>query len=191
MVNYKFLATSLFIFITLFTGFSQSTNDWHLKLGTNYSHGFITENTQTMQLHGNLGFEKNNFELRLDGFYFMGQQGDRTRFSINHQLFLGGFHYFFKENFRPYIGAQFGLSYTQSTEYGIINAEDVLTFEPAFNPLVSAGLGFDYKLNNRLDLNLECRQIMGKHISNSYPTYLDEFRVSIGVGFYLINKSTN
>jgi outer membrane protein W len=110
---------------------------------------------------------------------------------MNHQAFFGGFYYFLKENFRPYLGAQFGLAYAQSTEYGIIDSEDILELKPAFNPLASVGLGFDYKLNSRLDLNFECRQILGKHIANSYPTYLDEFRISIGIGFYLINRSTN
>ena len=29
----------------------------------------------------------------------------------------------------------------------------------------------------------EARYIFGKHTSNSYPVYLDEFRVSFGLGF--------
>lgn len=191
MVNLKSQVLSFCIFATFFASVGQSTNAWQLKLGTNYSHGFITENTQTMQLHGNVGFEKENFELRLDGFYFLGQQGDRVRFSANNQVFFGGFYYFLKNNFRPYLGAQIGLAHAESTEFGIINSDDVLVLESAVSPISSVGLGIDYKLNQRLDLNLECRQIFGKHIANSYPTYLDEFRISIGIGFYLINKSTN
>jgi outer membrane protein W len=182
---------SLTFLLLLFTINAQTTNDWHLKLGTNYAHGFITENTQTSQLQLSVGFEKDRFELRLDGFYMLGYQGDRERFSVNNQALFGGFYYFLPNNIKPYLGCQVGLAYSRSTEYGIINELNKLEFESALNPIVSLATGLDYKLNNRFDLNIECRQIFGKHIANSYPTYLDEFRVSIGIGFYLINSTTN
>ena len=186
----KFFSSFLVLFFTLSTS-AQTEEDWHLKLGANYGHGFITENTQTMQMHVNFGFEKNKFEARLDGFYFLGQQGDRERFSINHQVFMGGYYYFLENDLRPYVGGQVGLAYAKSTEFGILGADNNLQFESAINPVFSVGAGLDYKLNSRIDFNMECRQIFGKHLANSYPTYLDEFRISIGIGFYLINKSTN
>lgn len=186
----RFISSFLVLFLT-FSISAQTKTDWQLKLGINYAHGFITENTQTMQLHGNVGFEKNNFEARLDGFYFLGQQGDRERFSVNNQVFIGGYYYFLEKNLRPYIGGQVGLAYAKSIEFGILGTDNKLEYEPAFNPVFSVGAGLDYKLNSRFDLNIECRQIYGKHIASSYPTYLDEFRISIGLGFYLINKSTN
>ncbi|MFK8043937.1 MAG: hypothetical protein AB8B72_00475 [Crocinitomicaceae bacterium] len=170
---------------------AQSNSDWKVKVGANYAQGFITENTQTMQLHANFGFEKDNFEVRADGFYFLGQQGDRERFSINHQLFVGGYYYFLQNKMRPYVGTQIGLAYAQSTEYGLLNGENNLSFEAAYSPVFSFGAGLDYKLNDWIDLSFECRQLYGRHIANSYPTFLDEFRISIGVGFYLINKTTN
>ncbi len=182
---------SLLIGLAVLSANAQNSSDWQLKVGTNYAHGFITENTQTMQLHGLIGFEKNSFELRLDGFYLLGQQGERERFSINNQVFIGGYYYLLKNKVKPYFGGQIGLANSQSTEYGIINESDELVFEPTLNPIVSIGLGIDYKINNRLDLNVECRQIFGKHLANSYSTYLDEFRVSVGIGYYLINRTTN
>ena len=178
-------------FSATFTAHTQSPEEWQLKIGVNYAHGFITENTQTTQFQVNLGFEKNKFEARLDAFYFLGQQGDRKRFSVNNQVFLGGYYYFFNKKIRPYAGAQIGLAYAKSTEYGTLNAQSQLNIESAINPVFSFGGGLDYCLNSNLDFNFECRQIYGKHISNSYPTYLDEFRISIGLGFYFRNKSTN
>lgn len=192
MVNKSLKLAGLLVMLFAFKiANGQTNNDWQLKLGANYAHGFLTENSQTMQLHVNVGFEKNNFEARLDGFYYLGQQGDRDRFSINHQAFLGGYYYFLKNSVRPYVGAQIGMAMAQSTEYGIFDLEDNLEFETAINPVVSIGAGLDYKLNDRIDFNIECRQIFGKHMANSHSTYLDEFRVSLGVGFILINKSTN
>ena len=170
---------------------AQEASDWQLKLGAAYGQGFITENTQTMQVEASFGFEKDNIELRADGVYFLGQQGDRERFSVNNQIFLGGYYYLSKSTLRPYIGSQIGLAYAESNEYGIINGSNELVFEPAFNPIISVGGGLDYVVKNRLDLTIECRQIFGKHIANSYSTYLDEFRVSIGVSYYLINRTTN
>lgn len=171
--------------------FAQNENDWQLKLGVNYGHGFITEQTQTLQGQFNFGFEKENFEARVDAFYMFKQQGDRVRFSQNNQFFLGGYYYFLNHNLRPYCGAQIGLAQAKSTEYGTLNTSNTLETESAINPVVSIGAGIDYKLNQRFDLNIECRQIYGKHIANSYPTYLDEFRISIGVGICLINNTTN
>ncbi|MFK8039620.1 MAG: hypothetical protein AB8B74_15115 [Crocinitomicaceae bacterium] len=169
----------------------QNEYDWQLKAGISYGHGFITEQTQTLQGQFNLGLEKDNFEARLDAFYLFKQQGDRVRFLKNNQVFLGGYYYFLKNNLRPYCGAQIGFAHAQSTEYGTLNEKNSLETESAINPIASFGAGMDYKLNQRLDLSIECRQIFGKHIANSYPTYLDEFRISIGVGIYLINKTTN
>lgn len=187
------LHTYLIVFLTLLSAnlFAQNEYNWQLKFGINYGHGFMTEQTQNLNGHGNLGFEKENFEVRVDVFYMLKQQGDRVRFSQNNQMFLGGYYYFMKNNLRPYCGAQIGLVQAKSTEYGTLNALNTLESKSAINPVVSFGAGLDYKLNQRLDLNIEARQIYGKHIASSYPTYLDEFRISIGVGFYLINNSTN
>jgi len=187
----KQIILSLSAILILLSANAQNENDWQLKVGANYAHGFMTENTQTMQVQTFVGFERKNFELRLDGFYMLGQQGDRERFSINNQVFFGGYYYFLSNKVRPYFGGQIGLAYSKSTEYGTINETNELVFESTFNPIVSVGGGLDHKVSSRLDLNFECRQIFGKHSANSYPTFLDELRVSIGVGYYLVNRTTN
>ncbi len=185
----KILATLVFCSVLAFGQDSDSTS-WQFRVGAGYAPGFITENTQTSQAYLNLGFKQNSFEVRLETFYFLNTQGDRPRFNYNHQAFLGANYKFLKGDFNPFIGGQVGLAYAESSEYGIIDQNTGnINFEPAINPLASISAGFEYAATDRLFFSLEGKQIFGRHVANSYPTYLDEFRVSIGVGFNLINKN--
>jgi len=164
----------------------------NLKLGVGYAPGFITENTLTSQLHANLGYEINGLSVRFDTYYFLDSKGDRPRFTFNHQFYLGSFYRFGSKKLHPSIGAQIGLAYAQSNENGVFNAvTGIIDYKPAINPVALVSLGIEYDFTKQLYTFFEGKYISGKHVSNSYPTYLDELRISIGIGFNLINKTTN
>ena len=170
----------------------EDSSGWKLSAGAGYAPGFITENTQTNQLTANFAFEKESFGIKLDGYYFLNAQGDRPRFNYNHQIYLGGYYKFFDTKIYPVVGAKVGLAFAESNEYGILNqTSGEIEFQPAISPLSAISLGVQYDAEDWIYLFLEGQQIFGKHISNSYATYLDELRFSIGIGFHLINKTTN
>jgi len=177
-----------FTFISI-SGFSQdseikSSKDWKLKSALSFAPGFLTEKTNTIQLQGTIGFVKNKIELRGDGFYFLNSFGDRPRFSMNHQLYAGAFYKFLTEKqFQPYVGFQPGLAMSQSSEYGALNFEtQQLEHQITYNPVGSIVGGFDFFGEKLFYLFAEARYIFGKHTSNTYPVYLDEFRLSFGLG---------
>lgn len=180
----------LFIILLLPTlVFSQNDlkdKDWQIKSSLSFAPGFISENTKTIQLQGTLGFIQNKIELRGDGFYFLNSFGDRPRFSMNHQLYAGAFYRFLDKSFQPYAGFQAGVAYSQSSEYGALNFEtQELEYKSTFNPVGSVAFGFDLFAEKWFYLFSEGRYIFGQHKSNTYPVYLDEFRVSFGLGFTL------
>ena len=186
-----------FIFLTILLSSitilnAQSDKNWSLRTGVGFAPGFLTENTQTSQINAFVGFQREKLEIRVDGFYFLNAQGDRPRFKYNHQVYLGGFYKFLEESIHPYIGAQVGFAISESSEFGVLNTiTGDLEFERGLNPLGSVIGGVEYNVNDKLSFFLETRYIFGKHLTNSYPTYLDEFRISIGLAFNLINRTTN
>lgn len=178
----------LFTLLILNSSLAQDPDVNKFKIGLGFGMGFITENTQTSQLALNAGFEKNSFELTFDGSYFLQSQGDRPRFSKNHQLMMGLNYYILSNNFRPFVGVKGGLAYSESLEYGILNVTtNELEFTPSINPIAAVNAGFEYGVSEKLNVNLEGRLLMGKHLSNSHPTYLDELRFTIGINYTLIN----
>ena len=183
------------LFITLVTlsitlqGIAQSENqesikDWKFKSALSFAPGFLTEKTNTIQLQGTFGFIKNKIELRGDAFYFLNSFGERPRFSMNHQLYAGAFYRFLDtKSFQPYIGLQPGIAMSQSSEYGALNSEtQKIEHQITYNPVGSVSAGFDYFGEKWFYLFSEVRYIFGKHKSNTYPVYLDEFRISFGLG---------
>jgi len=165
---------------------TKVVKDWKLKAATSFAPGFLTENTKTIQIQGTFGFIKNKIELRGDAFYFLNSFGDRPRFSMNHQLYAGAFYRFLDNQFQPYVGFQPGIALAKSSEYGALNAEtSEIEYKSALNPVGSVTLGFDFFGEKWFYLFSEARYIFGKHTSNTYPVYLDEFRLSFGLGFTL------
>jgi outer membrane protein W len=183
MKNY---ITLLFILLTLSIG-AQEENElksWRMKAASSFAPGFLTENTKTIQLQVTLGFIKDKIELRGDASYFLNSFGDRPRFSMNHQIFAGAFYRFSEKKFQPYIGFQPGIAMSQSSEFGSLNATtQELEYKVSYNPLGSLAAGIDFFGKKWFYLFTEARYIFGKHKSNTYPVYLDEFRLSFGLGF--------
>jgi len=168
-------------------GVTELKKEWKLKGALSFAPGFLRENTKTIQLQGTFGYVKNKIELRGDAFYFLNSFGDRPRFSMNHQLYAGVFYKFLTDkNFQPYIGFQPGIAMSQSSEYGALNFEtQEIEYQVSYNPVGSIAGGFDFFGEKWFYLFTEARYIFGKHTSNTYPVYLDEFRLSFGLGFTL------
>ena len=174
------------IFIALvFISFSGETQerDWKIKSAFAFAPGLLTENTQTIQLQGYLGFLQDKIEIRGEAFYFLDSFGDRPRFSMNHQLYTGILYHFSDNSFQPYAGFEPGIALTQSSEYGTYNGSTV-EYKKVINPVGSVVGGFDFYGEKLFFLFVETRYIFGKHKTNTYPIFLDEWRFSFGLGFW-------
>ena len=179
--------------IALFMGFfisglSQETDKCKVKAALSFSPGFQTENTRTVQLHGYLGIrpKQGRIEIRGDAFYFLNATGDRPRFTINHQLYTGAFYRFSDKGFQPYLGFQPGIAYAQSSEFGRLN-EDTgeIEYKKTINPVGSVVGGLDFFSEKFFFIFVETRYIFGKHKSDTYPVFLDELRLSFGLGLHI------
>ena len=165
-------------------GFTQD-RDWRVTSALSFAPGFLTEKTQTIQLHGYLGFQKERIHVRGDGFYYLSAFGQRPRFDMNHQIYFGAFYHFMDNKFQPYVGFQPGIAIARSSEFSAWNAETQQDeFVVATNPVGSAIGGFTYYGEKLFFLFFEGRYIFGKHKSNSNPVFLDEMRFSFGLGFF-------
>jgi hypothetical protein len=180
------------IILTLCTGLFFATihaqetkeRDWKINSALSFAPGFLTENTKTIQLHGYLGFLQQRIHVRGDMFYYLGASGDRPRFDLNHQIFTGAFYHFSEKQFQPYVGFQPGIAITRSSEYETLNSgTGELERKITTNPIGGAAAGFTYFGEKFFFLFFETRYIFGKHKTNSYPVYLDELRLSFGLGF--------
>ena len=182
----KTITTLLFLVLSfgLLAQEDSLSRAWKLKASASFAPGFLTENTKTIQLQGTLGYIKDKIELRGDVFYFLNSFGDRPRFTMNHQLFAGAFYRLSEKQFQPYVGFQPGIAMSQSSEFGALNfTTQELEYKTSYNPVGSVAAGFDFFGEKWFYLFSEARYIFGKHKSNTYPVYLDEFRISFGLGF--------
>ena len=180
MVRICVILTAFFVSQLAWT---QNERDWKINSALSFAPGFLTENTRTIQLHGYLGFQQDHVHIRGDGFYFLNSYGDRPRFDMNHQLYLGAFYHFTSNALQPYAGFQPGLAISRSSEYQTLNEEtNELERKIGYNPVGSLAGGIHYSGEKLFFLFVETRYIFGKHKTNTYPTYLDEFRISFGLG---------
>lgn len=172
----------IFIFFSGINVFSQERN-WQIKSALSFAPGILTEQTKTIQLQGYLGFVQDRIEIRGEGFYFLGSSGDRPRFDMNHQIFTGALYHFTDTRFQPYAGFEPGIAISRSSEYSTLNSETgEYERKIGINPVGSVVGGFDLMGEKLFFLFVESRYIFGKHKTNTYPTYLDEWRFSFGLG---------
>jgi hypothetical protein len=163
----------------------QESKNWRINAAGAFSPGFLTENTQSVQLHGYLGFLQDRIEMRGDIFYLLNQYGDRPRFDMNHQIYAGAFYHFSEKSFQPYLGFQPGLALSRSSEHGTLDLESgEIVHKVAVNPLISPVGGIKYYASHFFYAFLETRYIMGKHKANTYPVHLDEWRFAFGMGLF-------
>ncbi|MBD3639252.1 MAG: hypothetical protein HUJ25_17985 [Crocinitomicaceae bacterium] len=165
---------------------TKKERDWKLNATLAFAPGLLTENTQTIQLHGYLGYLHDRIHIRGDGFYYLTAFGDRPRFDMNHQLYAGAFYHFTDTRFQPYLGFQPGIAIARSSEYGTLgdSTSSDLEYKIAANPIGSAVGGFSYYGEKYFYFFVEGRYIFGQHKANTYPVYLDEMRFSFGLGFF-------
>lgn len=167
------------------SAFAQE-RDWKVNAAFSFAPGFLTEKTNTIQLHGYLGFLKNRIHMRGDAYYFISSFGDRPRFDMNHQVYMGAFYHFTETKLQPYVGFQPGIAISRSSEYETLNSvSGELEAKIGVNPVGSLGAGVSYYGEKIFFLFIESRYIFGKHKTNSYPVYLDELRFSFGLGFFI------
>jgi len=165
-------------------GFDRTTYNAAISFST----GLLTEKTRTTQLQGTLEIrpKMSRISVRSDVFYFLNSVGDRPRFSMNHQLYLGAFYRFSDAALQPFIGFQPGIAYSQSSEFATLNAKTgTLDYKKTINPVGSIAGGLDFFSEKLFFMFVETRYIFGKHKSDTYPVFLDEWRFSFGLGFHL------
>lgn len=158
------------------------------KASLSFSLGLLTENTKTTQLQGYFAMrpKESRIELRADAFYFLGSTGDRPRFSMNHQLFVGAFYRFSDAALQPYVGFQPGIALSQSSEFGAFDqTTGNVNYKKTINPVGSVAGGLDFFAEKLFFMFVETRYIFGKHKSDTYPVFLDEWRFSFGLGFHI------
>lgn len=179
------LAILIFSMVMAPWAFGQEKTRPTFKAALSFSPGLLTEKTRTANIHGYFGVRPRvgKIELRGDGFYFMGSQGERPRFGMNHQLYAGAFYRFLDNTLQPYVGFQPGIAYSQSSEYGVPNEAGDLVYKRTINPVGSVATGVDFFGEKLFYFFAETRYIFGKHTSDSYPVFLDEWRFSFGLGF--------
>lgn len=157
------------------------------KTALSFSTGFLTEKTRTTQLQGTLEFrpKMTRVAMRGDAFYFLNSVGDRPRFSMNNQLFVGAFYRFSDKALQPFVGFQPGIAYSQSSEFGSLNeTTGELTYQKTINPVGSIAGGLDFFAEKLFFMFVETRYIFGKHKSDTYPVFLDELRFSFCLGLH-------
>ena len=186
MVIRKGLLLALLLALTISYG---QEKDWKINAAASIAPGLQTENTQSINIHGYLGFLKDKIHVRGDGFYFLNQFGDRPRFTMNHQLYFGGFYHFTDTQFQPYVGFQPGVALTQSSEYGTLNeTTGEIEYKKTINPVGSPVAGFTYYGEKLFFLFFETRYIFGKHKTNSYPVFLGRIAFFFWIRIYILNR---
>ena len=184
----KIIILSLLVFTGVFS-FAQSDSirtpkNWKIKTALSFAPGLLREKTYSLQLQGYLSFMQDKIEWRGEAFYFLSSFGDRPRFSMNHQLYMGAFYHFTEKSFQPYVGFQPGIALSQSSEYGSLDSTtQQLVYKKTLNPVGSIAGGFDFFGEKFFFLFVETRYIFGSHKSDTYPIFLDEWRFSFGLGF--------
>lgn len=192
MVSIKKLFKSALLYLYAVTSFAQENSAGldraTYKTAISFSTGLLTENTRTTQLQGTFEIrpKKSRFSIRSDAFYFLNSAGDRPRFLMNHQVYLGVFYRFSDKAFQPFIGLQPGIAYSQSSEFSTLNtATNTLNYQKTVNPVGSIAGGVDFFSEKVFFMFVETRYIFGKHKSDTYPVFLDEWRFSFGLGFHI------
>jgi hypothetical protein len=185
MVRLKTLLVSCACLLSAAGIAQEKERDWKINAAFSFAPGLLTENTQTIQLHGYLGFLQQRIQIRGDMFYYLGAFGDRPRFDMNHQIYTGAFYHFSDKQFQPYVGFQPGIAIARSSEYQTLVPGSTTQLESrvATNPIGAAAGGFSYFGEKLFFLFFETRYIFGKHKTNAYPVFLDELRFSFGLGF--------
>lgn len=175
----------LFCISPLFLGAQENTavaQKGLLRATGTISFGGMTQHEQTnIYLHGVTEyFVSDQITARGDIYYYL-KSGNKQMLNLNHQLFAGtSYHFNTQHHFVPYVGFQPGIALTQD-DFITINQENNVEV----SPLISAVAGFNFYASSWFHLFVDGRYVSGKHLSNQKTIFLDEFRLSFGLGFNL------
>lgn len=160
-----------------------------------FSVGFMNRQTLNGYLHGIVEYYVDDrVSVRGDGFLslFSSSKTADTAIGINlsepllmnHSLFVGGSYHFGKQpELDPYLGIQPGVSFSKYNEFILGPNGDLIQGDMSVSPVLSALAGFNYYSGKYFHLFVEGRYIRGIHMAGGNVKYLDEFRLSFGIGF--------
>ena len=152
--------------------------------------GLMHDNINNVYFHGDLEYYfAKNLSVRADIYTQLATLNDTTKFSTNNSMLPGlVYHFPTKSQFDPYFGIQPGVAVAQyKLPYQDLNGEDLFS-DKALSPIVSGVIGINYYGPKIAHVFLNARLIRGKHISNYGSFFLDEVRISFGLGWNLSVK---
>lgn len=166
-----------------------------------FSLGLMRDNIQSAYLQGNLEYYvSKKFSVRGEGFYFFNHLNNEplveeelevyspaintaSPLLQNHSLLFGGlFHFPTNNTIDPYVGFLPGIAFTERDEFVYVDSELVRS-NSTINPVFSGVFGMNYYAGKYFHLFLEGQFFRGVHTSNGLPKYLDELKLSFGLGF--------
>lgn len=173
-----------------FIGFGQDedhVSEGLFKASATFSYGFMNDDVQNNYVSGLIEYHVDDkISLRGDGAYFIGHQSEFAPLKLNHQVFAGVSYHFEtgSPKLDPYLGLSPGVAYSQRDDQ-VLGPDSLVISEPSFNPVLAFTGGVNYYSGKFFHFFLEARFIRGRHLSNSTPKYLDEFRLTFGLGWDL------
>lgn len=166
-----------------------------IRATATFAPGLMTRNTTNGYIHGFCEyFFDDRVSVRGDGSYllFSNSRTEETAHGVdlqhpllmNHSIFAGCSYHFNKhENLDLFAGIQPGLSVSKYNETLMGSDGNPVQGNASFNPVYSLLGGATWYAGKYFHFFGEFRYINGIHMANGYTKYLDEFRLSFGLGF--------
>lgn len=176
-----------------------------LKASATLCPGIMLNRTQTnIYVHGMLEYyPEERVSLRGDGFWFTGTQQKPPLLEENSSLLFGGLYHFQKNRLDFFIGLQAGVNFTKPTDkdfnntiqYGntVVNVSGTNMYNLKVTPSVTPFTGLNFFPGKYVNFFLELRYANGRYFGyeNGSTLYLNELRVSAGLGFQLHLKKNS
>lgn len=177
------------LIITILVSLGAIAQNPLFRSSATFSNGFMKDEIRPIYIGGFLEyFPIKNVGIRGDGYFSITDGSDAKKFTSNHQVFAGINKYFdLGGNFQPYIGFQPGLAYFVP-EDSVLRGNELVAAESSFNPLMSLNAGAVLWVSDYFNFFGELKYVKGSALGNSQVRYLDEIRISLGLGFHLSRK---
>jgi len=150
----------------------------------------IADGNTNLYLQGDMEyFLQDKISLKGDISYFLDTQGNGY-LKHNHSLFFGAQYHFPHKRFDPYIGLHPGVSLVQAKNSTFGTNENPVEYSVSnlkVSPAISVATGFNYYVWRYIHFMANVKYVHAKHPTEWGTNYaLDEFRISFGLGWYLI-----
>lgn len=170
-----------------------------LKASATLAPGYMLRETQTnIYVHGHLEyFPDEKVSLRGDGFWFTGAQQKPALLKENSTLLFGGSWHMHRNRLDFFVGMQTGMGFTrpQNTTFDIITinggsytvTQGTARYKTRALPVLSPVTGLTFYAATFVNFFLELRYLSGRYFGYHAGStlYMDELRVSAGLGFQL------